>query len=101
MKVSYDPGKNADASKGVKFDVTCTGHAWGSHLGEYTDCTTATGMTVSAKVSSVHEVYIKMLYAGGEADGSWLDPDVTDDNNKKYDTADNKKFDITPSFTTT
>jgi hypothetical protein len=93
MKVSYDPGKNADSSKGAKFDgVTCAGYAIGSHAGVYTDCdSTSNGMQVSAKVTSVNKVEIKIACDAGEADGLYK----SDDSDK---TADGKSFSMQPTF---
>jgi hypothetical protein len=99
MKVSYNPGKNADSTKGSKVDgVTCAGRALGSHAGLYTDCdSTSDGMTVSARVAAANKVEIKMDYTGDdgksyEAYGLW---DKSDDAGK---TADDKSFSMEPTF---
>ncbi|KAM3065784.1 hypothetical protein ACMFMG_009991 [Clarireedia jacksonii] len=99
MKVSYDPGKNADSTKGCKIDgVTCAGSAIQSHAGLYTDCdSTSVGMKVSARVTAANKVEIKMDYTGDdgknyEACGLWYDAGDSDK------TSDDQSFSMEPTF---
>lgn len=99
MKVSYDPGKNADATKGSKVDgVTCAGRALGSHAGLYTDCeSTSDGVKVSASVPAANKVEIKIDYTADdgksyEAYGLWNKSDDSDE------IADGKSFSMEPTF---